>query len=80
MDALARAVEEQALQPVVPDPYSHYTHKEDIVASSVNGSARRALCGTYSVSTRGIDSLQVCPECLEIYDSLSVVEKDESER
>ena len=80
MDALARAVEEQALQPVVPDPYSHYMHKEDIVASSVNGSARRALCGTYSVSTRGIDSLQVCPECLEIYGSLSVVEKGESER
>ncbi|WJZ01666.1 DUF3039 domain-containing protein [Corynebacterium freiburgense] len=72
LQALKTAVEKKVLQPTVKDPNSHYLHKADIVESSINGTAQRALCGVYVVSTRNADAIEPCPECQRIYNQLPV--------
>lgn len=52
------------------DKFSHYVRKEDIVESSLNGTAVIALCGKVWTPNDRPDKFPVCPECKDIYEGL----------
>ena len=51
--------------------FSHYAEKDKIMEAMVNGTPVRALCGKVWVPSRDPNKFPVCPECKEIYESLS---------
>lgn len=54
------------------DLFAHYSKKEDIMASAVEGTPIRALCGKMWVPRYADGSkFPVCPDCAEIYASFS---------
>jgi hypothetical protein len=61
-------------QPVLDDGdhdrFAHYVRKDKVVASTVNGTALRALCGKKWVPSRDPSKFPVCPECKAVYDKL----------
>ncbi|MBV1851498.1 DUF3039 domain-containing protein [Catellatospora sp. KI3] len=50
---------------------SHYAPKDKLLEAMVEGTPVRALCGKVWVPTRDPNRFPVCPECREIYESLS---------
>jgi hypothetical protein len=51
--------------------FSHYAPKDKILTAMVEGTPIRALCGKIWVPSRDPNRFPVCPECKEIYESLS---------
>ena len=51
--------------------FAHYVRKEKIVESAVTGTPVIALCGKVWVPNRDPGRFPVCPECREIYESMS---------
>ncbi|PQZ86162.1 hypothetical protein CQ018_19055 [Arthrobacter sp. MYb227] len=51
--------------------FAHYVQKEKIMESAFTGDAVIALCGKVWVPGRDPNKFPVCPECKEIYESLS---------
>ena len=50
---------------------SHYADKDKLMEAMVNGTPVVALCGKVWVPSRDPSRFPICPECKEIYDSLS---------
>lgn len=50
--------------------FSHYVSKEDIVKSSTQGIAVRALCGKKWTPSRNPEKFPVCPDCKKVYDEM----------
>lgn len=53
------------------DRFAHYVRKDDIVRSAVEGVPVIALCGKRWIPNRNPDRYPVCPECKELYGSLT---------
>ena len=51
--------------------FAHYVQKDKIVESAVTGTPVIALCGKVWVPNRDPGRFPVCPECKEIYESMS---------
>jgi hypothetical protein len=51
--------------------FAHYVQKEKIMESAVSGTPVIALCGKVWVPNRDPKKYPVCPECKEIYESMS---------
>jgi hypothetical protein len=51
--------------------FAHYVQKDKIVDSAVSGTPVVALCGKVWVPSRDPKRYPVCPECKEIFESLS---------
>ncbi len=51
--------------------FSHYIRRDQQMSALVEGSPVRALCGKIWVPSRDPQRFPVCPECKEIYESLS---------
>lgn len=51
--------------------FAHFVRKDKIVESAVTGAPVVALCGKVWVPNRDPGKFPVCPECKEIYESLS---------
>lgn len=50
---------------------SHYAPKDKLMEAMIEGTPVRALCGKVWVPSRDPNRFPVCPECKEIYESLS---------
>ena len=50
---------------------SHYADKAKLMQAMVEGTPVKALCGKVWVPSRDPNRFPVCPECKEIYESLS---------
>jgi len=50
---------------------SHYAPKDKVMQAMIEGTPVKALCGKVWVPTRDPNRFPVCPECKEIYESLS---------
>jgi hypothetical protein len=74
-DVLDRELEELLSQERVEDGdhdrYSHYVQKEKILESALSGEPVIALCGKVWTPGRDPEKFPVCPECKEIYESLT---------
>ena len=57
--------------------FAHYVKKEKLTASAVNGTPLVALCGKVWVPSRDPKKYPVCPECKEIFESMSSSGDDE---
>ncbi len=51
--------------------FAHYVQKNKIMESAVSGTPVIALCGKVWVPNRDPKKYPVCPECKEIYESMS---------
>ncbi|MDR1767143.1 MAG: DUF3039 domain-containing protein [Propionibacteriaceae bacterium] len=51
--------------------FSHYVDKNKLTEAMVMGTPVIALCGKVWVPSRNPDRYPVCPECREIWESLS---------
>jgi hypothetical protein len=51
--------------------FAHYVRKDKIVESAVLGEPVIALCGKVWVPGRDPAKFPICPECKNIYDSMS---------
>ncbi|WP_435768960.1 DUF3039 domain-containing protein [Nocardioides sp. SYSU DS0651] len=51
--------------------FSHYVEKEKLTEAMVMGTPVVALCGKVWVPSRAPEKFPVCPECKEIWESLS---------
>ncbi|HZE33910.1 MAG TPA: DUF3039 domain-containing protein [Actinoallomurus sp.] len=51
--------------------FAHYVQKDKIMESAVSGTPVIALCGKVWVPNRDPKKYPVCPECKEIYESMS---------
>ena len=71
------AVDEQVRERTVPteegdhERFSHYVPKEKLTEAMVMGTPLVALCGKVWVPSRDGTKFPVCPECKEIFESLS---------
>jgi hypothetical protein len=57
--------------------FAHYVKKNKIMDSAVNGTPVIALCGKVWVPNRDPKKYPVCPECKEIFESMSAGGDDE---
>jgi hypothetical protein len=57
--------------------FAHYVQKDKIMESAVNGAPVIALCGKVWVPNRDPKKYPVCPECKEIFESMSSGGADE---
>ena len=53
------------------DRFSHYAPKDKLTEAMVMGTPIMALCGKVWVPSRDPKKYPVCPECKEIWESLS---------
>lgn len=53
------------------DKFSHYARKDKLTEAMVMGTPVVALCGKVWVPSRDPQKYPVCPECKEIWESLS---------
>lgn len=53
-----------------PTSHAHYTHRKNLAQKSVDGTAVRALCGTYFVPRRDPDTLAICPTCQSLHSEI----------
>lgn len=67
---LEELVERGALAETEPGRVAHYSHREHIASSVVEGTAMRALCGVFFVSTQMPDDLPPCPDCADRWSQL----------
>lgn len=67
---LEKLSERKELAESVPGQTAHYAHKDHIAGSVVQGTAMRALCGVYFVTTQLPDELPPCPECTDRWSQL----------
>jgi hypothetical protein len=67
---LEKYVESHELVESEHGQHCHYTHREHIAGSAIEGSSVRALCGAYFVPCRDHADMPVCPECQQRYDAL----------
>jgi hypothetical protein len=67
---LEKYVERHELVESEHGQHCHYTHREHIAGSAIEGSSVRALCGAYFVPCRDHADMPVCPECQQRYDAL----------
>jgi hypothetical protein len=51
--------------------FAHYVQKDKIMESAVSGAPVIALCGKVWVPNRDPKKYPVCPECKEIFESMS---------
>lgn len=56
--------------------FSHYVDKAKLTEAMVMGTPVIALCGKVWVPSRNPDRFPVCPECKEIWESLTPDDKD----
>lgn len=63
-------VDSGSLAQSTPGLVSHYSHRKHLAGSTINGTAVRALCGTFFVPTRDHESLPECPTCRERFAEL----------
>ncbi|WP_300345427.1 DUF3039 domain-containing protein [Nesterenkonia sp.] len=68
---IEREHQEQLAEPGDHERFSHYVKKDKIMESALEGGAVVALCGKVWVPSRDPKKFPVCPECKEIYESLS---------
>src|SRR6478735_8012438 len=61
----------QEAEPGDHERFAHYVRKEKIMESAVTGTPVIALCGKTWIPNRDPGRFPVCPECKEIYESLS---------
>lgn len=52
------------------DLFSHYVNKEDIVASALNRTPVRAVCGKVWTPSKSPEKLPICPECKDVYEQM----------
>jgi DUF3039 family protein len=57
--------------------FAHYVQKEKIMQSAMSGAPVIALCGKVWVPNRDPKKYPVCPECKEIFESMSSGGADE---
>jgi hypothetical protein len=57
--------------------FAHYVQKNKIMESAVSGAPVIALCGKVWVPNRDPKKYPVCPECKEIFESMSAGGDDE---
>ncbi|HEY7484306.1 MAG TPA: DUF3039 domain-containing protein [Streptosporangiaceae bacterium] len=57
--------------------FAHYVQKDKIMESAVSGTPVIALCGKVWVPNRDPKKYPVCPECKEIFESMSAGGDDE---
>jgi hypothetical protein len=57
--------------------FAHYVQKNKIMESAVSGAPVIALCGKVWVPNRDPKKYPVCPECKEIFESMSPGGDDE---
>lgn len=57
--------------------FAHYVQKDKIMESAMSGTPVIALCGKVWVPNRDPKKYPVCPECKEIFESMSVGGGDE---
>jgi hypothetical protein len=57
--------------------FAHYVKKDKIMESAVSGAPVIALCGKVWVPNRDPKKYPVCPECKEIFESMSSGGDDE---
>jgi hypothetical protein len=57
--------------------FAHYVKKDKIMESAVSGAPVIALCGKVWVPNRDPKKYPVCPECKEIFESMSTGGDDE---
>jgi hypothetical protein len=67
---------EELLDPGDHDRFSHYAPKEKLTEAMVMGSPVVALCGKVWVPSRDPKKYPVCPECKQIWESLSAGDHD----
>lgn len=60
---LADLVERHELAQSEPGRHSHYTHRQHLAGSTIEGRGVRALCGVFLVPTQDHAALPQCPEC-----------------
>jgi hypothetical protein len=60
----------KALAESIPGQVAHYSHREHIAGSVVDGTAMRALCGVFFVNTQLPDDLPPCPDCAARWNQL----------
>jgi hypothetical protein len=57
--------------------FAHYVQKNKIMDSAVSGGPVIALCGKVWIPNRDPKKYPVCPECKEIFESMSSGDADE---
>lgn len=63
-------VQSGTLATTVPGAVSHFSHRKHLAGSTINGTAVRALCGTFFVPTQDHEPLPECPICRERFTDL----------
>ena len=61
----------EVAEPGDHDRFAHYVEKDKIVESAVTGMPVIALCGKVWVPNRDPGKFPVCPECKDIYESMT---------
>ena len=61
--ALETLTADHGLAESEPGHTSHYTHRQHLAGSTINGTAVRALCGAYFVPTQDHETLPCCQTC-----------------
>ena len=67
---LTDLVDRAELAESVPGDHKHYTHREHIAGSLIEGSSLRAMCGVFFVARQDHEKLPLCPDCQERYEKL----------
>lgn len=70
VDRLREAADRDELLPPEPGTTCHRVHTDHLATATVEGTARRALCGVFFVPTQDHTALAECPECAARYGSL----------
>lgn len=58
------------------EKFSHYVPKDELTEAMVMGTPVVALCGKVWVPSRAPEKFPVCPECKDIWESLSEGDDD----
>lgn len=58
-------------EPGDAEKFSHYVKKQLILESAFTGQPVLALCGKLWTPTRDPEKFPVCPECKDIYESMT---------
>jgi len=68
---LEELIREENIEPGDHERFSHYVKKDKILESALTGKPVRALCGKKWTPGRDPEKFPVCPQCKEIYESLT---------
>jgi hypothetical protein len=68
---LEELLERDHVEPGDHERFAHYVKKNTIMESALSGKPVLSLCGKRWVPSRDPKKFPVCPECKEIYESLS---------